>query len=413
MEHLKEALTKLATYPQAAIRVTGTPGVGKSAFLVYVKKELVKLNKSVFVTMQHRHVHYLGEEKLTVKADTSMLDLAPTGDRMIHLLDPAAGFHIRPTSAITILFVSPDKNKYGAFSTDNVIDFYLPPWRLEELIRCCRICYKMEETKVTQLFEKWGGSIRRIVNINFYSHYTDKYEASLSSFLSSTDLLEKINEVESSHLSYDDRSQSYQWVLHRWPKTTEDGTVNYRYCDLDFPSQYIKMKIREKLLQYSIDWKASSGNSTLLGKLYEDEVLKNLFERISDVSVRYLGHEAEYFGRQPASVQVPVVRSYRMFSNQSIIQEPVKGALYIPVESNKAGIDFIMPPWIFQTTIKKNHDAKQVGNTCKQFPSVKDWNLCFVIPSCVREKFNFPKLDGTANVHVKKYILIFDAETLT
>lgn len=51
MEHLKESLKKRAEYPHLAIRVTGTPGVGKSAFLVYVKQELVKLNKSVFVTI--------------------------------------------------------------------------------------------------------------------------------------------------------------------------------------------------------------------------------------------------------------------------------------------------------------------------------------------------------------------------
>ena len=412
MEHLKESLKKREKYPHLAIRVTGTPGVGKSAFLVYVKQELVKLNKSVFVTMQDYHVHYHGK-KCTLNADPSMLSVYPTGERMIHLLDPG-GFAVKPTNAITILFVSPDKRRYGGFSRDNIIDYYMPPWRLHELIDCCRICYGMEDdAQVTELFEKWGGSIRKIVNINSDSSFTHQYEASLSNFLTSEDLLKKINEVQSSHLAYDDRSRNSQWVLHRWPGTTEEGRVNYCTCDVDFPSQYIKMKIRERLSQYSIDWKASSGNSILLGKLYENEVLLNLFKRTSDVRVCFLRHEAECIGRPSEPVQVPVVRRYIVFSNQSKIDEPVIGALYTPVESNKAGINFIMPPWIFQSTIKKNHDVKQLENICKQFQSVKEWNMCFVIPSCVREKFKFPKLNVPTSVRVKRFILIFDAETLT
>lgn len=86
-------------------------------------------------------------------------------------------------------------------------------------------------------------------------------------------------------------------------------------------------------------------------------------------------------------------------SYQDVIVEVVHGTLYIP-EGNKPGVDFVMPPWIFQSTIAKNHDVKKLEKTS---------NYRNVIPSCICKTFRFPNLvpDGAG-----KFILLFDAESL-
>ena len=387
------------------IRLTGTPGVGKSCFLPYVKQELLKDKRKVFVTVDRRSVYFHGNE-VEEDADPRML-LKSSEEYIIHLFDPSSGSEVAPTKAITILFVSPGRTKYGGFSTENIINLFMPPWRERELAECCKVCYGMEKKQVEELYEKWGGSIRRVVR--FQKVFQKAYDHQLESFLSSQCLLDTINQVEWSHLAYDDRSQSHQWILHRWPIVTGDE-ADYCDCTLDFPSHYIKMKIRDALARNQIDWKASSNNPTLLGKLYETEVLRDLFKPISDEGVHHLQHKARH---KPTDelFDVPVVRKYILFSNQDKINPAKKGALYTPTESNKTGIDYVMPPWIFLITLKKNHNLKNLNQIYEQFPDVEEnWRVCFVIPNCITEKFRFPQLEPKG---ADKFILPFDAIPLS
>jgi hypothetical protein len=346
-----------------AIRsVTGTPGVGKSCFLPY---ELLKDGEKVFVSVKNSYVYFEGT-KVVENADQSMLVKYPDGkEPIIHLCDPLLD-KVKPTSAISILFVSPDKEKYKGFSSDLLINIFMPPWHEDELVQCCTTCYNMKEQEIKELYSKWGGSIRRIKCPPLLQK---TYEEMLAKFLGSKNLLDKLNLVENTYLFYNDGSKNDQWILHRWPKL-EEKKVDYFSCVFDFPSQYIKTKIREALSKYSIDWKVSAGPQ-LLGKLYENEVLVGLFERISDPSVKYLKARAVTRDRKKTLVNIPVIRQYIIYSNQSKIEEAVSGALYIPIEPNKTAVDFVLPPWIFQATISKSHNCKSLKETFDQFPEVK------------------------------------------
>jgi hypothetical protein len=386
-----------------AIRITGTPGVGKSCFLPYVKDELLKDGERVFVSVKDSYVYFEGKE-VVENADQNMLDTYSDGkEPIIYLCDPLL-VKVKPTLAISILFVSPDKGKYKGFSSDLLINIFMPPWHESEIVQCCTTCYNMKEQEIEELYNKWGGSIRRITCPPLFQK---TYEEKLAKFLGSENLLDKLNLVENTHLSYDDGSKNDQWILHRWPKL-EEKKVDYFSCVFDFPSQYIKTKIREALSKYSIDWKVSAGPQ-LLGKLYENEVLVGLFERISDPSVEYLKAQAIACDKKKTLVNIPVIRQYIIYSNQSIIGEAVGGALYVPIEPNKTAVDFVFPPWIFQATIRKSHDCKSLKETFDQFPKVRDWNFCVVIPSCAEEKFKYPSIAE----NVKKYMLIYDADTLS
>jgi hypothetical protein len=406
MECLMRALFQMESSQTSmfmAIRITGTPGVGKSCFLPFVKNELVKLGKRVFVSMRESCAYFEGD-RCEENADKSMLLAYPDGkERIIHLCDPLLT-NAGPTSALTILFVSPDRDKYKGFSSELLLDIFMPPWREDEMLQCCKMCYEMDERAIKESYNKWGGSIRKVTAPPLWQ---DRYEDVLTAFLGSKDLLDKLNLVEKSHLAYDDRSKSDQWILHRWPRIEDEGKANYCKCVFDFPSQYIKTKISEALSEHSIDWKVSSGPQ-LLGKLYENEVLLHLFERISDPSVDYLKKKARAHDRNKTLVDIPVIRQHVIYSNQSIIKHVVCGALYIPIERNKTAIDFVSPPWIFQTTLNKSRDCKSLQETFDQFPGVKKWNFCMVIPSCAERKLRYPSIAE----NVSKFTLVFDADTL-
>ena len=73
----------------------------------------------------------------------------------------------------------------------------------------------MEKDQVEKLYKKWGGSIQRVVQ--FDNIFQKSYDTQLQSFLSSKYLLSTINQV-----AYDNRAQSHQWSIHRWPIVTGD-----------------------------------------------------------------------------------------------------------------------------------------------------------------------------------------------
>ena len=113
-------------YASVGIRVTGTPGVGRSCFLPYVKEELLKDKRKVFVTVKGKCVYFHGNE-VEQGADPSMLNNDPSEEYIIHLFDPSSGSEVAPTRAITILFISPERTKYGDFRTENIISLFMLP----------------------------------------------------------------------------------------------------------------------------------------------------------------------------------------------------------------------------------------------------------------------------------------------
>ena len=125
----------------------------------YVKEELLKDKRKIFVTVKGKCVYFHGNE-VEQGADPSMLNNDPSEGYIIHLFDPSSGSEVAPTQAITILFISPERTKYGSFRTENIISLFMPPWREGELTECYKVCHGMEKDQIEKLYKKWGGSIR-------------------------------------------------------------------------------------------------------------------------------------------------------------------------------------------------------------------------------------------------------------
>ena len=296
---------------------------------------------------------------------------------VVFLADPDKSYPLQPTMAKTILFVSPSKKRIGDFKRVCLISLYLPPWEIEELIDCVTKVYPEELPTAHSLFNKWGGNMRLICRADQIS-----CKQQFQEFLRTENLIELVNKVWNPEFQTSPEIDQCQWLVHLCPKKGD-----YRAYTTKFASPHIELQIAEKVHSLRVDWKTQSG-SPALGRLYECHVRKTLLE-VS--GAKFLSVKAKRAGRGSRVCEdVPAVQKHEVIPSNVVIKEPKEGVLYIPVECNQLGIDFFMPPWIFQTTVQKKHQVKGIEKFCSQFPNIDKWKICFIVPSTILEEFQVP-----------------------
>ena len=392
IDGIREARMQL----NSSVSITGTPGMGKSYFLGYVWCQLIMKGFRVVARVASGTLmssedgkHY---EDITGKNVKHYLTMDT-----VYLLDPEKGYAPPRTEALTVLFVSPSIERLGDLKRVGMCSIYMPPWSRDELHDCVKKLYPLALDEFDDRYKIWGGSLRSM-------RLDEKgLEEQLEDFLESPDLINIVNIIGATKYLKKEQ-QEYQWAVHRLPIQSEDGGTNYEECNYDFPSRYIGEKVMEKINHLCVDWKTKPA-SGLLGRAYEWHVLKVLFA----ISERdYLPVQAQPVGSgATAPVNIEAVRYHKLFSSKQHIKKPDERTLYIPSEPNRPGIDFVMPPWVFQVTIAKSHSAKRLNELFEKFPSVKKWKACFIVPTAVLDVFTLPRLSLYPKI-VEKYILPFD-----
>ena len=388
-----------------AIRVTGTPGIGKSYFLAYVWHQLLRMKCNVVASMNSVTImSHQGGEGYGIITGQDLNQLVETRRDVIYLVDPAKNAVPQPIKhAITILFVSPAEECHGSFCRVSLINLYMPIWEKEELLDCIKKVYPQMKDHFDSRFKKWGGSIRCM---SATSTIYEEYEEHLQDFLSDDSLIDILNQTNKNGFLRKHVTK-YLWLVPL--KVAEkDGVTNYRKISTaTFPSEYVSIQVAEKIRSLGIlgkDWKVVE-DALLLGRVYEVHVMKYLF-KVSGGSISAKQISSGPRDKAPEET-LPAITAHEVFTNSSVISKPVSGTLYVPLEPNKDGMDFVMPPWVFQITIQKNHKAKNLENIFQQFPSTKKWNACFVVPSARLDEFVTPGLSLYPSI-VKKFIIPFD-----
>ena len=126
-----------------------------------------------------------------------------------------------------------------------------------------------------------------------------------------------------------------------------------------------------------------------------------LFRKEDDPNIQYLSERA-VCSSNGVSETIPVIREIEMFSSNTVIENCKSNILYVPTETNRLAVDFVMPPWAFQATIAKTHTAKKLDAVLNQFPKETEWKLCFIIPEGVFQDFKFPRVTSEGRV-IQKY----------
>ena len=388
----KITLLKKDGQDDGAIRVTGTPGFGKSFFLGYVRYHLLKANCSV--------VAFVGTKiLLSHKGRTCRIKYEQFEEieDVIILADPSKRHLLPVTGGVTVFFVSPAEGRTGDYPRTNLINIYMPPWEKEELHDCITKVYPDCGDYFEDQYNKWGGSIRCLSRAPF----EESRDNLLDDFLSDKCLVDVVNNTEKTEGILANKIQRYQWLVHMIPTKDDEGNTDYGHFGFSFPSDFIRLKVAHRIHGLKFDWK-TVGQPKLLGEAYESHVLNSLFKVSQE---KYFSVPAELVGKKNEKENIPAVAGHSVYSSKTKIEQIENCVLYIPIESNRP--DFVMPPWIFQVTIAKSHTAKKLENVFQQFPSVEKWKLCFVLPLAIIEEFSTPRLSLYPSIEAV-YKLPFD-----
>ena len=145
--------------------ITGTSGIGKSCFLIYILIQL--LCEDVTVIFQPINDEYFCiEENLTISSGKYadfmyQLNLPTTWYLADGIISP------KLVQAKTVVALSPNgiaTKEFQEFEKRHPIEYYMGPWALEELLICREHVFPLvPEEIVTDLFHKAGGVPRYVL----------------------------------------------------------------------------------------------------------------------------------------------------------------------------------------------------------------------------------------------------------
>jgi ABC-type cobalamin/Fe3+-siderophores transport system ATPase subunit len=233
------------TLKRQRFALTGTPGVGKSAFLFYMLWRLARTQENEMIIL-HRacdakqiFVFTKGDCYSTTGLHTIQHMLyEPTTWYLTDTLSPPPGQYL----ATTILVASPDRRHYSEFlkHTLGVHLHYLPVWTLDELLILAPK-YSLSKAVVLERFRMIGGIPRFIQS-----------EWDLKTIID--DALSRVNIQRLSHNTcqelYSERDMCHT-IVHLHLVEVEGESVSYTYTRA-FPrmaSQYVTERALKKFIK--------------------------------------------------------------------------------------------------------------------------------------------------------------------
>ena len=352
--------------------VTGTPGIGKTLFLVYFLMRYMRENAEFTVLFcKHSSETYVyfdncNDGPVELQHMTQDLEYMLENGDLLLLVDAASSSEVyRTGNCRVIVATSPNISNYEDILKDcNPVLLHMPVWSSEELLQACVKISSygaLTEAVVNERFEIWGG-IARLVFEPDDEIYTEKC-ALLDKHISSV----TPKTIFKDFSRVDTGKESHQ-IFHQ--HLVGDSFTNYV---LRFASDYVKSKVCKQVLntECEMEWLMRSARKVpelgaLRGLLFEPFVFDKLCSGRNMFRIRKL------FKQEESSDQVESV-SYDMltkivFHGYDGLQESAtkndqsEYPLLVPAKGNWESVDAIYPPTtLFQMTVSRNHDLKSQG----------------------------------------------------
>ena len=408
------------------IVVTGTAGIGKSAFLAYFTIRLLATagdNDPPIVIFQEKGSSecyvYGGLSTLRcgdIKVFEPFLNLPETWYLVDSSPNPKLG------RARTIISASP-KTLYAEKNFKDVDKevawrYYMAPWKLEELEQC-RIGVEgfnvVSKDLLEELFRMIGGVPRYVLKRPMKVLEicpNDTTHAKKSAFERVGLAIDFVKDPQMMMQCLAQGKESLQHssrLLHRWP--TDDHSD---FC-LEWASVYIADKIGESM--QDVTWQQILNRltgvdvGTAKGPMFELYV-RHIFRKGGyEFRIKDLQDGTE------TTIEVPPNPSVVVFDE--IPEVPPPGTLCIPTICNHACIDLLLSPGhLFQVTVSKKHAIKgpPFSNLLenlkgkKWISSSEDACLVFVVPSEIYDNFQEQKIPKVIQ-SVKQFVLKIDLKS--
>jgi len=229
--------------------------------------------------------------------------------------------------------------------------FFLPPWPLEELKKCRESIFnlKVAEAQVEELFNKWGGVARFV--LQYANDLTTQAQLAKAIDMS------RIRSIKETIDALKQSKDVSHKVVHFIPKD------NYRDYTTAFASEYVGDKIYAKITEENIkDVQDFLSGSMGLGDFGASR--GRVFER-------FVHYRFEKGGNFPTrnlttgvveNLIIPASVNPTIYDNVAELQTVAPYNYSRPRQSNARSIDAVMKPnWLFQITVADRHPCREDG----------------------------------------------------
>ncbi len=196
--------------------------------------------------------------------------------------------------------------------------------------------------------------------------------------------------------------------------------VSFDYLDFEYiwPSTSIMFEVYNASLElpsqltYREMFRLCEGH-TFLGKVYEYAVRRAVHSSSVVLSLYDLTNEKSSFIELHLSSSV-LVTKIDPSDFKKVFNDAPNQHVFWPLSKTQASFDFIQPPYIFQITMSTNHPVISYGlfQVMKCFPSIKKWNLVYVIPFPIAAQFKRQSIiddpNKPLNRSIQQYMAVID-----
>ncbi|KAH7050407.1 hypothetical protein BKA57DRAFT_527951 [Linnemannia elongata] len=417
--------------------VTGTSGIGNSAFLVYFAIRLLAESDNdnppiiIFHTKRSAECYVFGGRSTVrsgnIEAFEPFLSLPDTWYFVDSTPDPILGRAKTVISASTDTLFS-EARQFKDVEREVAWRYYMAPWHLEELQKCWASVTSFKVVPyeaVEELYSKIGGVPRYVLQwpmkvLKLSPNGLDiakvtaceRLEQTLETVVDPATLMQYFSQVKKS-LDLSSR------LIHRWP------TKDHRTFRLEWASTYVAEKVAALLSQDArkevLETLILEPDGSASGIMFEVYVLRAFREGGHTFEIRDL------LTGDLASLDIP--RNPEVIHFDKITPVPA-GTLCMPKICNYPCVDLLLAPRdLFQITVSKSHPVK--GPPLSKFFSsllqarlispLGEPRLIFVVPSHVYadfEKQDYLTSEGKvyhtipADIQrVRQYVLKIDLES--
>jgi hypothetical protein len=285
-------------------------------------------------------------------------------------------------NARTLMVTSPQHKRYHAYSKTPLTTIrYMPVWTHDEIKTCWHKLYKstMDEEFVEDLYSKWGGIARQVLEQAKDQGNLPLLEKAISS-CDMDACIRSVGEISNK----DDASHRIVHIIVEDRIGPDGAEVDpFIHTHIEFASAYVADQVtlrfweqqRKDLLTFLKSSAGEGGVASLRGNMFEALAHKFL-RRGGKFNVRPLDSDTI------ETKDLPPMQ-LRLFSNLTEVDVTKIDTYYRPVSKSLAAVDALASDMLFQMTVSPLHPINMAGlaKAVKQVPIGMKPALYFVVPS--------------------------------
>jgi len=370
--------------------ISGTPGIGKSLFFVYILFEILKKQSGwkpkrvVYHTKTSFECFDLECCIVTriVQLDAEGLVREP---ETFYIVDGRDSIPL-PSSCVTMFISSPRSGQYKEYVKQKMAtEWFFPVWTIEELQKCYNLCYQaLPENSFLERIRIYGGVARYVFHKDFSLAVPKKMAAALSD-------VNAVRGVKHVGEPTDIFGESHT-LLHMIIGVDENNRP-FQFIGLDVASKYVGEKLWE--LHYSqmiINLQVMFGGSP-------NEISRHLFEIYGHRIFSKGGKTLKCRDLQDDSSSDFVLERLDgrpiTFGRNNLPESPPTSYYEASDDDSFPAIDSFSRQGMFQFTVAQEHPIRGVQMLKRLCALYSDPKIYFVVPPHRFEKFKKQKLLST------------------